>query len=216
MGTTRAQRSLPSILRKRARTTAEREAALDALATHLGLSHKDVRVTLECEPHASVVAALVRFFVPAFHVVPPKERNPKEDFESDWHAAGGGLLWSLADRDAFYQAQLVQAILRLQAERKGASRSHVFRWLANEVQRTTPGEASKRLENLPRRYRSRRTSGSLKQAFDSIPSDVRRDPAAYLPKAAIRSSVNLGFPSDTQPGERERVSGLLSLATEED
>ena len=66
----------------------------------------------------------------------------------------------------------------------------VFRWLANEIEKAPEVKARQRMAMLPKCFRARTTSGSLKEAFDSIPKAVRDNPANYLGLTTLRSPFN--------------------------
>lgn len=121
-------------------------------------------------------------FVPGFS---PDASGRKARFgevhPEDWSDAGGSLLGFPSDMTQFYQAQLVELIARLETE-KGKSKGWVFRWLANEIEKTGPQKAVERRAMLPRPYRARKTAKSIREAYGAIPKDVRDNPAAHLPR----------------------------------
>jgi hypothetical protein len=164
----RADRVLPPILRKRARTPAERRAALDALVGHLGLSVSRLAEMEEVPRYVELTRALIERY-PAFRPPPsrPASRFADDLFIEDWVAISGGPPGLLADPTSFYQALFVQTIKQICQERKWRQRMKAFRWLAFEDEKTGgKGEAQRRRHLLPRPFQDRRTSGSLKNAFD--------------------------------------------------
>lgn len=189
-----AARQLPEILRRRVpdeASDAEKQAAFDAVVAHYNLTERytafmgapngstlraPAAVAFWCE----LAVKLMFDFIPAYHLGKPGRRRNTTGNAVDWIAAGGGVLGVPADLTAFYQAQLVQRIEARMSE-SGQSKAWVFRWFANEVAITTPHEAAARRALLPRPYRKRGTSASLKEAFNSIPKSVRLNPKEFLP-----------------------------------
>src|SRR5262245_39934936 len=105
MPTNRADRALPSILRKRARTPAERRAALNALIDYLNLNAKRLAEIEEASRYAALARALMER-IPAFR--PPRSRPVSridyDLFVADWTKVCGdppGLLGLLADPSSF-------------------------------------------------------------------------------------------------------------------
>lgn len=111
-----------------------------------------------------------------------------EPHPEDWYAAGGGLITWPNDMTSFYQAQLVQLVSRLEAE-KNQSKEWVFQWLANEQAVVGPHQAAERRKMLPRPYRQRKTSASIREAYGRVPDHVRANPAAHLPGYQASSLV---------------------------
>lgn len=99
MATTRADRALPAILRRRANTPAEKAAAFDALLKLLKLSHPT-----EEDDHEfwrALAEALVRRF-PAFKPARGSKKQLFSDsFMRDWVAAAGSLPGLLVNETAF-------------------------------------------------------------------------------------------------------------------
>ena len=126
-------------------------------------------------------SVLMGEFIPTYRPKPEKPKRVDANGMEDWWKAGGTLIGGPGDFTAFYQAQFAKVIEAKKGELR-KSRAWVFGWFANENARTSPGEAAKRRELLPRPYRKRQTSGSLRQAFNSIPLQVRKDPDACLPR----------------------------------
>ena len=179
----RADRALPPILRKRARTPAERRAALDALVGYLGLSVRRLAEMEEVPRYAAFARALMER-IPAFRPPPsrPASRIDEALFVSDWAAISGGPPGLLADPTSFYQALFVQAINQICEERKWRQRIKAFRWLAFEDEKIGgQSEAQRRRHLVPRPFQDRRTSRSLKNAFDLIPKAIRDHPERHLP-----------------------------------
>src|SRR4051812_27964097 len=107
MPTGRADRALPSILRKRARTGAERRTAFDALLSYLGLNVERL-AELEEGPRNAAIARALMERIPAFR--PPSGRASRIDldlFVDDWAKISGGPPGLLVDPTSFYQALFV-------------------------------------------------------------------------------------------------------------
>ncbi len=179
----------PEILLKRRHVSDEKtlRQCVELLGMHYGLvppfgSFADSSIRPEDRAYrwCALAISLARDLVPAFRTRRARRNKLDTDAHGDWIRAGGGLIASF-DATAFYQAQFVEVIAAKEAEMK-KSRFWVFRWFANEAATTTRQEAAKRLESLPRPYRKRTTSDSLKEAFQRIPKEVRRNPKDYLPK----------------------------------
>jgi hypothetical protein len=132
--------------------------------------------------------------IPAFKP-PPSPRASRIDpdlFVSDWARISGGPPGLLADPTSFYQALFVQTINQICEQRKWQQRMKAFRWLASESEKTGgQAEAQRRRHLLPRPFRDRKTSRSLKNAFDLIPKEIRDHPERHLPtsgRARLTSS----------------------------
>jgi hypothetical protein len=217
MGTVRAVRALPSILKKRAATEDEQLAAIGALVAHLGLGERfqELKGTLPAGGElgraylCELALGLMREFIPAFR--PKRERNAPfaEQAYRDWIAAGGGLLGCPWDYKHFYQAMLVKVVADLEREKK-KSREWIFGWLANEQSPGSPSEAKRRRSLLSLPFQGRRTSKSLRQAFNIIPKDVKQHPERYLPSPKRQGEWNfLGFPGLAPNLSGSPVRGLL-------
>jgi hypothetical protein len=103
-------------------------------------------------------------------------------FADEWIRISGGSPGLLADPNSFYQALFVQTINQICENRQWRQRAKAFRWFASEDERTGGNaEAQRRRDLLPRPFRDRKTSGSLKNAFDSIPKEIRENPERHLP-----------------------------------
>jgi hypothetical protein len=189
----RADRALPPILRKTARTPNERRAALDALVGFLGLSVRRLAEMEAAARYAALARALMER-IPAFRPPPsrPSSRMDDGSFVDAWAEISGGPPGLLADPTSFYQALFVQTINQICQERKWRQRMKAFRWLAFEDEKTGgKGEAQRRRDLLPRPFQGRRTSRSLKNAFDLIPKAIRDHPDRHLPtsgRARLTSS----------------------------
>jgi hypothetical protein len=124
-------------------------------------------------------------FIPAFQE-PARRGRSAHGAISDWQIASG---LSSGDPTAqelrrFYQAQLVEVISdRMRKAHK--PRSWVFKWFANEIEKVDKRRAEERRRLLPSIYRKRTTSGSLRQAFNSIPRSVRQNPSIFLPPRGL-------------------------------
>lgn len=181
----------PALLKPQHAYSGDRAArdCIELLGLHYGLNSLSGQFhdpSLAPEERAkrwmNLALRLARDLVPAFRPGVRKDRKRDTDFPDDWIAAGGSVIPGFGKNPrTFYQAQFVEAIAAKQVE-MGQSRAWVFKWFANEVATTTPAKARERLESLPRRYRNRTKSGSLKEAFMSIPLEVRQNPRAYLPQ----------------------------------
>jgi hypothetical protein len=202
MSTTRAERNnLTPTLRKRALTKEEIFDAFTELLDHLGILKRFEALHAgddrdKAEAYRELALTLMEAFVPVFRSLRPRNRKPSEQkFSDDWRNAGGtiGLLGIPVSPTEFYQAQFVEAITKLQKERKSGTRMVVFRWLANKAEITSPEKAKQRLGLLPERFRSRKKVGSLKEAWDSIPLKVRESPTEYLPRTSELTSGLFGF-----------------------
>jgi hypothetical protein len=125
---------------------------------------------------------LLADYIPAFSRARPGRRPTRvEQPWKNWEAAGGSREeYHPGIMAAFYQAQFVMAIEGLKQERR-RSREWVFRWLANKEEVASPKVAAKRRDLLPARYRSRTTAGALREAFATIPREVRKSPQRFLP-----------------------------------
>jgi hypothetical protein len=196
----------PPVLMRRLRDDApegEKRAVFEALIAHYRLT--DELRAMTGEPNGSplkskygltfwsgLAGRLMFDFVPAYRLKKPKSTKGRSEVIEDWSDAGGSLLGWPDDATSFYQAQLVEVIKSRQVE-SGKSRAWVFRWFANEVAVTTPAEATRRRSILPRPYRKRGTSGSLKEAYSRIPRVVRASPKDYLPKLVVPPYSFLAF-----------------------
>jgi hypothetical protein len=183
MPTSRADRRLPSILRKRATTPGERRAAFDALVSYLGLSLEQL-AELEEGPRNAAIARALMELMPAFR--PPAGGASRIDFGlfvDDWAKISGGPPGLLADPTSFYQALFVRAINQICEQRKWRQRMKAFRWLAFEDEKIGgESEAQRRRHLLPTLFQNRKTSRSLKHAFDLIPKEIRDHPERHLPE----------------------------------
>ena len=168
-----------------------RESVFQALVDRYRLSKEHLEMLREANnsPHENVAGtvfwrglakALMHDFIPAYQ---PKLSKADKHILLDWMDAGGGVSHFFSDprfRRHFYQAQLVW-LLQWQKTQKNRSLAWVFRWFSNEEDTQGPKEKTRRTALLPRPYRRRLTSLSLKQAFNSIPRFVRERPDQYLP-----------------------------------
>lgn len=185
-----ALQRLPLSLGKRLKkgaTEEDRKAQWEALVGHYRLAKEWQALSAESSVERRAVfwerlaTRLLLDFVPGFTLAASgRKARFGEVHPEDWSEAGGSLLGFPDDMTAFYQAQLVELIARLEAE-KGKSREWVFRWLANEIEKVGPHKAAERRAMLPRPYRTRKTAKSIRVALGSIPREVRDNPAAHLP-----------------------------------
>jgi hypothetical protein len=197
MATTRLEKNLPSILKRRTKSPAEKQAALNALFEYAGLADEHARFDSNDPQEVTQLLAklglnLTRKLIPAFR--PSRaggNSRMSAEFYEDLQKAGAvwGLLGPSVSPDEFYGAQFAQVIEQLRQE-KGRKRMQVFRWLANEIEKVPEVKARQRMAMLPKCFRARTTSGSLKEAFDSIPKAVRDNPANYLGSTTLRSPFN--------------------------
>ena len=189
---------LPAILKRRfnfGSSAQDRQVVFEALIEHYcrpGKHHEHTREMSSPREEAGATAswqalaeALMFDFIPAYQ---PKVSKTNKHILLDWMDAGGSVSAFMADSARcyrhFYQAQLVW-LIQEQARQKGCPRAWVFRWFANEVETQGPKEEARRISLLPRPYRKRSTEKSLKQAFSSIPSFVRKRPHEYLPPTGL-------------------------------
>jgi hypothetical protein len=188
---------LPPILTRRLRDGApdgDRQAVFNALIAHYRLTGKwedfqrepkgsPLRSSKEAASWRELALLLAQDFIKACHPTFKFKIIDKLDEFQDWVAAGGSKQDFPSDSTKFYQAQLVEVIQKREAE-SGKSRAWVFCWFANEAPAATSNskEANDRHLLLPRPYRKRGTSGSLKQAYNSIPRAVRNNPRGSLPR----------------------------------
>lgn len=186
---------LPKLLRnppKRGRSKRENQAVFDALLDHYGLtdvfaslaSEQDVarQLELSIDLWSKLTIKLLNDFIPAYRLSAigrPKTFGKPEI--TDWISAGGGPFACPSDMTSFYQAQFVEVVTKLE-QAKSKSRAWVFLWLANETEKVGPQQAEARRAMLPRPYRKRGTSRSLRQAFNAIPRSVRSSPMDHLPR----------------------------------
>jgi hypothetical protein len=190
-----ALKRMPAILKRRIRDDAPDDETHEpwwALMEHYGLRTKlralldapagDEKQVLATEFWSDLALCLLCDFVPAYRNQKPGRHKTAGNL-TDWINAGGSELQAPAELTSFAQAQFAFAIAEQQRQ-SGESRAWVFKWFANEVATTTPSKAVARRELLPRPYRKRTTSGSLKQAFNDIPSPVRENPSKFLPQPA--------------------------------
>lgn len=188
------RRKLPPILKKRIRddaTEAERIVVFNALVTHYRLADRftelmkepagDQKQVLATMFWSDLAMQLLFDWIPAYYLMPPGRRKGANSSSLDWIDAGGSFLLQPKDIEAFYQAQFVELIAKRVAETR-RSRNWVFQWFANEQAVAGNKEAMLRRQMLPRPFRNRATSQSLRQAFNSIPKAVRQNPRAYLPQ----------------------------------
>lgn len=188
------KRPFPAILRQRLKSgmfAEERkwEAVFKALVEHYRLSNEHQVMLQKAKGLVPDTAArsvfweqlarsLMLDFVPAY-------RPNKSDGQLlvDWMHAGGNVLNFFADlprRQHFYEAQLV-TLVQDKARRQDRPREWVFRWFAHKEERKGSKEQERRTSLMPRPYRKRKTAISIREAFNSIPSAVRKRPFDYLP-----------------------------------
>lgn len=84
----------------------------------------------------------------------------------------------------FYQAQLVEIIAKLETK-KSESKEWLFRWLPTEIEKDVPHRAAERRALPLRPCRARKTATSIREAFGSIPREVRDS----LPPCAMARSA---------------------------
>ena len=180
-------RKRPSAREEREADAAKHDALWSALLDSYGVRREWVAAAQAPDAARSarfwevLATKLIHDWIPAYR--PTKAGRPSRfgaPNPDDWYAAGGGLISWPDDMTSFYQAQLVQLVSRLEAEKK-QSKEWVFRWLANEQSVVGPRQAAERIKMLPRPYRQRTTSGSIREAFGKVPDHVRENPAAHLP-----------------------------------
>jgi hypothetical protein len=147
-------------------------------------ANSDAQAKERAEPQffEALAFCLLRDYIPAFSRERPGRRPVRVEQPSrDWIAAGGSHdSYHPGNMAPFYQAQFVTAIEGLKQERS-RSREWVFRWLANAEEVASPKVAAKRRDLLPARYRGRTTAQALREAFATIPREVRKAPQRFLP-----------------------------------
>lgn len=146
---------------------------------------KAIELAREASYWRDLAFKLAADVAPAFlkpnHVPEPMPVEELLRFAEDWEAAGGTDHEAIPrDPNSFYQAQFVLTVRSIAAKHKKSER-WAFQWFANKQVVTTPEKAKERLALLPGPYRARRTAGSLKEAFDTIPKHVRDNPTAFVP-----------------------------------
>jgi hypothetical protein len=184
----------PALLRRRLKSLVfagerEREVVFKALVEHYQLTEQHDEMLQKVKGLSPDTAArsvfwerlarsLMLDFVPAYQL------NKRDgQLLLDWMQAGGNVLNFFVDlprRQHFYQAQLV-CLIQEQAYRKNRPREWVFRWFAHKEERGGSKERSRRTSLLPPRYRKRSTARSIREAFNRIPTAVRKRPFDYLP-----------------------------------
>ena len=152
---------------------------------------------------AAIGHGLVSKVVPAYR--PRVARNSVT--VEDWVAAGGAednIQFASPD---FYAAQFVRLVSRIAKER-GRNREWVLRWFLNKEAIGTTAERKRRIEMLPKPYRSRRTFGSLREAFMTIPSRVKKNPDDHLPdRPGFRLAVAMVRASEREPSKLVGAKG---------
>lgn len=221
MATTRADRALPAVLRRRTKSLEEKRAAFDALLAHLNLTEafSDYRRLSKGNDKAAVdffksLAWGLMQKIQAFAPVPETSKSSKK--EQTYRV--GALLgeeWPMVRK---HQAEFVLAIGNLQKEKGWKRRSQAFQWLGNINPVTRkPKEAEQRLKCIPERYRKTKTLKSFQQAWKSIPEDVQRAPERYLIGHVRREPFNFltkyyeAWPRQAEGGgKRSPYIGLFS------
>jgi hypothetical protein len=195
-----ARQPLPDILRRRPKhddSQSDVAGTFEAMVIHFGLTdaYELMKSKPDQWPHggrraaffwSALALALMSRQIPAYGTPNTGRRKVGAPLNVDaWINAGGRstLLTgpSAADMTRFYQAQFVEAVRKIEIDKK-KSRQWVFKWLANKTEIVGAAAAARRMALLPQLYRKRTAAGSLRTTFNAIPSEVRRDPKAFLPK----------------------------------